>query len=279
MKRKKRLAQFSISFFLPLAVMAGLYQYVLGQQQPLKSTYIVIPGRDCPDDPANDPATIRKMPWTHYLYSDTYGWFDTSHFNTGDPAQVISDVVTAVHQNGRVITITQGVRDNLTGYSAAYWVSGDVSQTDVLAVAWGIYADWSMRFETWQGEAPRSLAGPFTPFAIEDLPSQYLGFFAAAHQLTYEQVFACYLGPIEIATDDPPHFGLEDDPANPDSLPDLLRLRNETFMPLVETETGWEHLPWPPAMAMTPAISKPDTWFFIADETWYFDASSIVTLD
>lgn len=271
MKRKKRLVQFVISFILPLMVMAGLYEYVLGQQRPLKSSYIVLPGRDCLDDSTSDSEADRKTPWTRYLFNETYGWFDTSHFNTGNPAQVISDVVTAVQGNGRVITISQGVRDNLTGYSASYWVSGDVSQTDVLAAAWGIYADWSIRFETWQDEAPRSIAGPFTPFAIEDLPSQYLGFFAAAHELPYEQVFACYLGGIEIATDAPPHFGLEADPADPDSLPDLLRLRNETFMPLVETETGWEHVPWPAAMLMTPAISKPDTWFFIADDTWYFD--------
>lgn len=271
MKRKKRLAQFAISFVLPLTVIAGLYDYVLGQQRPLKSSYIVIPGRDCLDNPASDSEADRNTPWTRYLFNETYGWFDTSHFNTGHPAQVISDVVTAVQENGRVITISQGVREDLTGYSASYWVSGDVSQTDVLAAAWGIYADWSIRFETWQDEAPRSIAGPFTPFAIEDLPSQYLGFFAAAHELPYEQVFACYLGGIEIATDDPPHFGFEADPADPDSLPDLLRLRNETFMPLVETETGWQHLSWPAAMLMTPAISKPDTWFFIADETWYFD--------
>ncbi|MCB9421154.1 MAG: hypothetical protein H6667_15235 [Ardenticatenaceae bacterium] len=271
MKLKKRLAQFLIGMLMPLAVLAGLYEYVLGEQRPYKSLNIVLPGRDCLADPSHDSEAARKTPWSRYLYNDTYGWFDTSHFNTGHPAQVISDVVTAVQQNGRVITISQGVRDNLTGYSASYWVSGEVDEAEITAVAWSIYVDWSTRFEQWQGEVPRSLAGPFTPFSIEDLPSQYLGFFAAAHRLTYEQVFACYLGGIEIATDDPPHFGFEDDPADPNSLPDLLRLRNETFMPLVETEAGWEHLPWPPAMFMATAVSKPDTWFFIADETWYFD--------
>lgn len=271
MKRYKHLVQLAIGFILPLGVIAGLYDFVLGQQRSHKSLDIVLPGRDCLADTSHDSEAARKTPWTHYLYSETYGWFDTSHFKTGSPTQVISDVLTAVQQNGRVITVSQGVRDDLTGYSACYWVSGDVAADEVTAVAWGIYVDWSIRFEAWQGEAPRSLAGPFTPFAIEDLPSQYLGFFAAAHRLTYEQVFACYLGGIEIATDDPPHFGFEDDPDDPNSLPDLLRLRNETFMPLVETEAGWEHLPWPPAMAMMPVASQPDTWFFVADETWYFD--------
>lgn len=271
MKPDKRLVQLVVGLVVPLAMMAGLYEYVLGQQRPHKSLDIVLPGRDCLADPARDSAAERETPWTRYLYNETYGWFDTSHFKTGSPAQLIGDVVTAVQQGGRVITISQGVRDDLTGYSATYWVSGDVAEADVLPVAWGIYMDWSLRFEQWQGEAPRSLAGPFTPFAIEDLPSQYLGFFAAAYGLTYEQIFACYLGGIEVATDEPPHFGFEDDPADPHIVPDLMRLRNETFMPLVETETGWEHVPWPPAMQMTPIISKLDTWFFIADETWYFD--------
>lgn len=270
MKRKKRLVQFIYSILMPLIVMAGLYDYVLGEQRPRKSLNIVLPERDCLADSSNASEAGRQTPWSRYLYNDTYGWFDTSHFKTGNPTQVISDVATAVNQNGRVITISQGVRDDLTGYSASYWVSGEVPEAEVTAVAWAIYVDWSTRFEQWQGEVPRSIAGPFTPFSIEDLPSQYVGFFAAAHHLTYEQIFACYLDGIEIATDDPPHFGFEDDPADPNSLPDLLRLRNDQFLPLVETETGWKHLPWPPDMVMTPVVGGLDTWYFIADETWYF---------
>ncbi|MEZ4646782.1 MAG: hypothetical protein R3E31_29330 [Chloroflexota bacterium] len=53
-----------------------------------------------------------------------------------------------------------------------------------------------------------------------------------------------------------------------------MRLENERFTPLVETEQGWENRPWPEEMWMTAVSSKPDTWYFLGEETWYFDESS-----
>ncbi len=110
-----------------------------------------------------------------------------------------------------------------------------------------------------------------TPFAIEDLPSQYLGFFAAAHNLTYQQVFACYLGGVKAFADssEPPHFLFGDDVTDEDAL-EVQRLANERFEPLVETNSGWRHQSWPEEMQLTAVPTGLDTWSFLDETTWYF---------
>lgn len=272
MKNFTRPVQLAVSMFLPLFLIGTLYQYVTGQP-PAEPVTIIPSHEQCPAEPDPNRQGRLPEPWPHYLYNATYGWFDTTHFNTGRPDQVIVDVATAVLSGGSVITISQGLHDDVTGYNGRYWISGHVAKTDVLSVALGVYLDWSYRFEAWQGEPPRNLAAPFTPFAIEDLPSQYLGFFAVAHSLTPAQVFACYLGGAEVVEGEPPHLTFSANLTDPEQTSGIQRLQNETFTPLVETETGWQHQPWPEAMQMTPARSKPQTWYFLADETWYLAES------
>ncbi|MEZ4646781.1 MAG: hypothetical protein R3E31_29325 [Chloroflexota bacterium] len=122
---------------------------------------IVVPaGGNCRDSQSAKSSAGLITPWPHYLYDETYGWFDTSHFHTGNPDKVIDDVKTAVSAGGGVITISQGVRENLTGYTARYWVAGSVAEPDVLHVALGIYLDWSQRFEGWQDNRRVVFAGP-----------------------------------------------------------------------------------------------------------------------
>ena len=218
------------------------------------------------------PPLIASLPPGRYLYSETYGWFDPQHFRTGDPAQVIEDTSRAITAGGGFVTIEQGVRGGLTGYSARYWISGDLTQEDVLSTALGIYLDWSVRFEAWQGEPPRSIAAPRTSFAIEDLPSQYLGFFAAAHGLDCADVVACLLGPVEGSDDTPPHLVFWDPRADLDS-PELIGVRrvvNVEFTPKVPTDEAWINVPWPEPMHMEPAEPGHQCWLFVDDATWYF---------
>lgn len=272
MKNKTRPIQLVVSIILPLLLIGAAYQYVTGQP-PAEPETIIAPGEQCPAELAPNRQGRPPEAWPHYLYNATYGWFDTTHFTTGQPEQVILDVKTAVLSSGSVITISQGLHGGVTGYDGRYWISGQVAKTDILSVALGVYLDWSYRFEAWQSEPPRSLAAPFTPFAIEDLPSQYLGFFAAAHNLTPAQVFACYLGGAEVVEGEPPHLTFSADPDDPDQPPGIIWLQNESFTPLVETETGWQPQPWPKVMQMSPLSSKPQTWYFLSDETWYLDES------
>lgn len=220
-----------------------------------------------------DPQMIAVLPPGRYLYSDAYGWFDSQHFRTGDPRQVIRDVAQAIGSGGGFISIEQGVRADLTGYWARYWISGELTQQDVLPTALGVYLDWSVRFEAWQGEPPRSIVGPMTPFSVEDLPSQYLGFFAAAHGLDCAQVFACFLGPIQGTDDTPPHLIFFDDRTDLHS-PEVLgvrRLVNIEFTPKIATEEAWTNIPWPEPMQMEPAEPSDQWWLFVDDATWYFE--------
>ncbi|MBE2199188.1 MAG: hypothetical protein IAE79_11290 [Anaerolinea sp.] len=274
MKYTFRLMQLVVSLVLPVLFLSGMYRYAVGQQAPPEPEVVVLPGGNCPTGQSPKVGEGLDAPWPQYLYTGMYGWFDRSHFQTGEPAQVISDVQAAITAGGGVITISQGVRDNLTGYTARYWIAGSVAEPDALRVALGVYLDWSRRFESWQGEPPRSIAGPLTSFAIEDLPSQYVGFFAAARGLSYAQVFGCYLGGMETAVADPPHFDFAANSAESHDLLKMTRLRNDTFTPLVQTEEGWQHRPWPEGMQLTAVGSKPGTWYFLGETTWYFEETS-----
>lgn len=227
----------------------------------------------CGDTPIIRNQAIPDLPPTQYLVSDTYGWFDRSHFNTGQPEQVLRDVATAVASGGGVITIKQGVRNDIAGYTADYYVSGHLAENEITPAALGIYLDWSIRFETWQTQPPQGLFGPLSPFAVEDLPSQYIGFFARANNLSLEQLFACYLGPVRGSDQGPPDFiSITDFPnSNQDQLKllGIERLQNKSFMPLTETPDGWQQVSWPESLLMTSLPSSSLSWGFLADATWY----------
>jgi hypothetical protein len=220
-----------------------------------------------------DQDSIPSLPDGNYLYNKQYGWFDANHFGSGNPAKIISDTRTAAARGGGILTVSQGVRNGLTGYSAYYLLGGGIQEGDVIPVALGIYLDWSVRFEEWQGQPPRSLVGPLTAFAIEDLPSHYVSFFAVAHDLEVAQVFACYLGPVQ-ADNGPPHFVFFEKSSGYDeeALPlPVQQLFNRGFTPLILTDEGWQYVPWPPAIQMTSIGSDSGYWLFEGEETWYFD--------
>lgn len=210
------------------------------------------------------------LPDSHYLLTEAYGWFDTSHFNTGRPAQVLADVRAATAAGGAIITIDQGIHNDITGYTAAYDVAPGLSDEQAVAVALGIYLDWSRRFEAWQGEPPQGWLGPTSAFAVEDLPSQYLGFVAAAWDVEIGRLFDCYLGPVVADDDGPPDIVLDSQTAAPDGWAGLARLANRTFLPRVRDEAGWRYVNWPPALKLIPLPSGPDTWRYRAETTWFF---------
>ncbi|HRQ39138.1 MAG TPA: hypothetical protein PLD25_14605 [Chloroflexota bacterium] len=236
-----------------------------GNRLHRSGTYFV----DCPADSDQGRRLVTPLPESRYLYSESYGWFDASHFAAGHPAQVLADVETAAQNGGGIVAISQPVRDGLTGYTATYLVSNDARSTDVVGIALGIYLDWSLRFEAWQGRAPRSLVGPFTPFSIEDLPTQYLGFVDATTELKLEALFACYLGEVT-AANSPPHLRQADPlPDEIITLPRVVRLINESFQPLVQSEGGWQSVRWPAPLRLAPVPSSPHLWLFESEETWY----------
>ncbi len=224
---------------------------------------------DCTHDNSSALRLVRPMPEARYVYSEAYGWFDDTHFGTGNPAQIIADVETAVANGGGIVTISQSVREGITGYTGNYLVSGDLMPDEATEAALGIYMDWSIRFEQWQGSLPRNLVGPFTPFSIEDLPTQYIGFMEAATGIERSVLFACFLGQVETA-DPPPHLWYEPGtPADGVTLPRVGRLINKSFQPLILTASGWEKVNWPLPLRLSPLPSGQSTWVFDSEETWY----------
>jgi hypothetical protein len=225
-------------------------------------------------EPGADPDLVPPLPTGNYLFSEHYGWFDGNHFDAGKPGKVIEDVRQAADSGAAIVSVEQDVRGRTTGYTAHYLVSGNVPPGEIMDIALGIYLDWSYRFEAWQGQPPRSLVGPLTSFAIEDLPSHYVGFFAVAHDLSIAQVFACYLGAVEAQESGPPSLIFFENLTQVDNLllaPVMQQLVNTEFRPLVQMEEGWQHVSWPAAMQMVPSQTSTQYWHFESDETWYFD--------
>lgn len=214
---------------------------------------------------------VSSQPNTHYLYSDRYGWFDVHHFFTGNPAKIIEDVQRVARRGGYVV-IEQGVREGITGYRATYRIARDLPRSKVLGVALGIYQDWSRRFEQWEDQPPRAFFGPLTSFAIEDLPSHYIGFFSVVHNVDPAYVLACYLGGVKAVETAPPRLVYPEDMAGTsalDALP-VQHLTNKTFTPMVWGPGGWRNVPWPKSMRMQSIGASSGLWHFDADETWYF---------
>jgi len=221
--------------------------------------------------PGQVETTTRPAAAGRYLHSEQYGWFDNQHFHSGNPEQVIEDVRAAAKYGGGLVSLRQSVREGITGYTGHYLVAGHLNEEEVVKVALGIYMDWSHRFEAWQGQLPRSLVGPLTAFAIEDLPTHYLGFFAAANGLDIAEVFACYLGEVEATDTAPPHFLVADASESGALDVPVQRLINEKFSPMVQTDEGWQNIPWPPGLQLVPIDSASGLWAFEQEETWYFN--------
>ena len=200
-----------------------------------------------------------SLPAGHYLYSREYGWFDTSHLNTGYPQRVIEDVRQVIDAGGGPVTIKQPLgRGPIEGtYMEHYQVSSEATPGNAVEIALGMYMHWSMGFELW--ESTVSVFGIRTAYAIEDLPSHYIGFYAKASGLSYAEAFA-NLGFVEGTDQEPPRI-TPWPPWNPSAW--NWEVKNVFFTPRVQDGGGnWHNIPWPDAMTVTPVGSGSGLWEF-----------------
>jgi hypothetical protein len=116
-----------------------------------------------------------SLPTNRYLFSEEYGWLDKTHFRTGKPDDIIADVRQKIAEGGGLFPIRQAIQGGLT-YVGHYRISSEATHDDAIGIALGVYMDWSMKFELW--EATVFVFGMDTAFAIEDLPSHYVGFYS-----------------------------------------------------------------------------------------------------
>jgi len=202
----------------------------------------------CIDDTPS-PRSPSPDPNTRYYYSEKQGWFDRSHIGTGKPKDIIQQVKQFIADGGGVVSILQDVRAGPITliYQGRYQISGEARPEDAIGIAYGIYQDWSHRFEAWEGTMAFG-RGKNTSFAVEDLPSHHIGFYTAAYHVSVSDVLAA-LGGVEGTNAEPPR-----------------NVKNHTFEPVVKnTEGQYERVPWPSWMTVTPIGSGQNTWTFVDD--------------
>jgi hypothetical protein len=193
-----------------------------------------------------------------YAFSEDFGWFDMSHMHPEAARALIEEVFSAIGTEGIQISRSRPlVHPALMRFQVSYWVSGDISGDQVVGVALGIYMDLERRWENWQGEV---LMGN-SSFAIEDLPSDYLGFYAGAHNMSSEYALQ-QLGPMSWSDTGPPDPNL----IMPMILPMPWEVRmvenlNTEFQPKVEVDAGvFANIPWPEEMQMSPISADSGLW-------------------
>jgi len=186
------------------------------------------------------------VPPARYLHSEQYGWFDKSHFSVRQAGDIIKKVERLASEGGGRFWVEGGQGGSAGGVSASfrykreYWVSGDVTSNQVRGVTLGIYMDYHHHFERWQGEwgDPTS-----SSFAIEDHPSEYIGFYSAATGMTLGQIFVGYLGGVEGRQQDPPRHQ-----------------KNYGSTPVLCDKSGYVIAPWPDGLVITPIGRDSGLW-------------------
>jgi RHS repeat-associated protein len=231
-----------------------LNRYAYVRNNPLKYTdpsgHMLWPGD------GGDGRHWPYIPPGTYIYTRDYGFFDTSHFRTGDPGFALEQAREAVRlgepQPVRFygsVTGPGGVRGYFEG---VYEIRGDLVEPEqVEGVVLAMYEHWSIRFEYFEGSFP--IVGQGTSFAVEDLPSHHLGFYEATG-MSREEIFY-HLGGVEYVTNSEPSRKGE--------------IENREFRPLVRIGPGrWLQKAWPAALDAISPITDPNLWRPVS-----FDAS------
>lgn len=203
------------------------------------------------------------LPDSRYYYVDG-AYFDHDHILQGrDTAfNIIVNIEQLIQQGGGTFIVQRraGTTGPLLEYQATYWVSGNVLSTDIHGVALAIFKDFELGWELWQGGV---LYGRYSgsAFAMEDFPSNYIGFVDAVRQdLDWESALRL-LGCVRPSISSPPQDGC----LGP--VCDRFDLKNwdfEGFTPKKEVNGEWVNVPWPQELQMT-SLNDPGLWRFEGD--------------
>jgi hypothetical protein len=195
--------------------------------------------------------------------------------NTGDPGGIIAQVRTVISGSEESVTIRQRVQDGLATFVGSYSVSGAATEDQIIGIALGIYMDWSIRFEGWEGGLFFGFAELFsdTSFAIEDLPSHYIGFFAAANNISTAEVFEM-LGGVEGTNAAPPRRGFPPVLLVSTPSPSFVyfaenRIINREFTPLIVSGDGLTRVEWPSVLTISSIDYSSGLWAFQSEQTIY----------
>ncbi len=250
------------------------YTYVLGNPLVLVdptghySCYTHGPNEHC-TDAVNPPFVPLWRKWQEQgirrIYVEGYGLFDLGHINRGyDFANWILGEVRRLAANGGGIfpVVSRAGYPFLEDFVQEYWISGDLTEEEIIGVALAIYMDFEQQYERHQG----GRIDAFSSFSPEDLPSNYFGFWAYVNGYSKEQIPAL-LGQFGKGT--PYHgssmvLGWDYDRSDIPSLVApriyLTIPRNYQFKPMARVGTTWRNVEWPHYMHLTLIRSSNLTW-------------------
>jgi RHS repeat-associated protein len=209
---------------------------------------------------------------TRYFCTESHGCFDIEHVNPGRVDEVLSDIERYLNSK-QLIDLRGGFGPADTGYVAYYSVSDPLPPDKIQGVALGILMDYELRWERLQGSLPFG-PGAASSFAIEDLPSNYLGYIIGFNYCSEERNNAVFdlfelLGgakPVENL----PHPTKQVLWAEAHRIPKevsamnmhamVLPITNREFSPLVNLEGEWQNIPWPEELQLTPIDSSSGLW-------------------
>lgn len=224
------------------------YQYTHGN--PINWTDpsgYCIPDYDCPN--AEEFISLKE---SKYWYSEQYGWFDRAHLNFANPKTVLRNV--KLNRSGGTFFVDDSVGEGAYAFlfRAEYEILKPLTDEQINGVTLGILQDFSIEFEHAQ-LSTQPIAGDgaiSTWFAIEDLPSNQIGFIAA--NLPGVSVEMILFGKLDARPHgkEPPHSGIYPDPS-----------RNFEFKPLIpDSNGGYEHIDFPTECQLQPIDDTSGLW-------------------
>ena len=225
----------------------------------------------CVDDGSGNRAgPCAQRPKLHHyegdnFFSETYGYLDGTHMRDDVASDIIRQVRAQVKEGGVIIATNLGFgKGPLWGnLSANYEISPYNSDRNgsledyITRVSLGIYEDYQKRFEAFEGTRASGYSMLLTGFAIEDLPSDYLGFVMAAKGISKDEVFDA-LGDV-VPVSNPPRPAI-----------------NMSFYPLVNGKL----VPWPEALSISPISAETGAWKYVsqsADQSFAIDVIQFAT--
>jgi hypothetical protein len=211
--------------------------------------------------PKPKPTTLPNA--KYYLVAGSY--FDKSHINGGKKTggEIYAQVRSAIASGGGSFTINRPLgRHGIypVSYHANYSVTGNATEDQATGIALAIYMDFEFGYELFQGEMSFGIYGSLqeSAFAIEDFPSDYVGFYAAVHEDFETSQVLRTIGPVEAADGTPPRSTCLQ-PAC-----DRHDLKNVDFAGMtrkVESNGRWVNVPWPEELQITP-LNDSNLWLY-----------------
>ena len=207
------------------------------------------------------------------IYVEGYGVFDKEHIERGynTAEYIFAQLRDAVENGGTEFTLRSGAN-----FDKKYKISGDISEDDFVGIALGIYMDFELSYESFQVGGGKGFFNRFSGFAPEDLPSNYIGFWAYASGKSIDEIPAILrsLGEVSVHNSILGDRGgslvfnrtryQQIDPLDAGTSFYLSVPRNYSFDPMAPRVDGegvhWENVPWPEELQLTPIGSGKSTW-------------------